>query len=81
MNEAAIYQIRVEGHLDDELSEWFDGMSIDRQEDGTSVLTGPVPDQSALHGLLAKIHSLALPLLFLQRIDPGENDIAGRNQV
>jgi hypothetical protein len=74
MNEPAIYQIRVEGHLSDEWSEWFDDMSIDRKEDGTSVLTGPVADQSALHGLLVKIHGMALPLLSLQRIKPVEND-------
>ena len=74
MNEPAIYQIQVEGHLDDEWSEWFDGMLIDRKEDGTSVLTGPVADQSALHGLLVKIHGMALPLLSLQRIKPDGND-------
>jgi hypothetical protein len=49
-------------------------MSISREEDGTSVLTGPVTDQSALHGLLGKIHGMALPLLSLQRIKPGENN-------
>ena len=74
MNEPAIYQIRVEGHLSDEWSEWFDDMSIDRKEDGTSVLTGPVADQSALHGLLVKIHGMALPLLSLQRVEPDGND-------
>ena len=74
MGEPEIYQIRVEGHLDDEWTEWFDGMSILREEDGTSVLTGPVADQSALYGLLAKIHGMALPLLFFQRIKPDEND-------
>ena len=74
MNEPAIYQIQVEGHLDDEWSEWFDGMSIDRKEDGTSMLTGPVADQSALHGLLVKIHGMVLPLLSLQRIKSDGND-------
>jgi hypothetical protein len=74
MHEPAIYQIRVEGHLDDEWSEWFDGMAIDRKEDGTSVLTGPVADQSALHGLLVKIHGMALPLLSLQRVESDGND-------
>ena len=69
MNEPAIYQIRVAGHLGDEWSEWFDGMSIDRKEDGTSVLTGLVADQSALHGLLVKIHGMALPLLSLHQVE------------
>jgi hypothetical protein len=74
MNEPEIYQIRVGGHLDDEWAEWFAGMTIVREEDGTSLLTGPVKDQSALQGLLLKIHDLALPLLSLQRIEPGVND-------
>jgi hypothetical protein len=64
----------VKGHLGDEWSEWFDGMSIDQNEDGTSVLTGPVADQSALHGLLVKIHSMTLPLLSLQRVELDGND-------
>jgi hypothetical protein len=68
MNEPEVYEIRVEGHLDDEWAEWFDGLSITREEDGTSVLTGPIADQSALHGLLVKIHGMALRLLSLQRI-------------
>ena len=74
MNEPKIYRIRVEGHLDDEWTEWFEGMSILREEDGTSVLTGTVTDQSALHGLLAKIHGMALSLLSIQQIKPDEND-------
>jgi hypothetical protein len=74
MSQPEIYQIRVEGHLGDEWAEWFDGVSIVREEDGTSVLTGPVTDQSALHGLLGKIHGMALPLLSVQRIEPDEND-------
>jgi len=71
MNEPEVYQIRVEGHLDDEWAEWFDGLSITREEDGTSVLTGPIADQSALHGLLVKIHGMAVRLLSLQRINNG----------
>ncbi len=74
MNEPEIYQIRVKGHLDNEWAEWFAGMAIVREEDGSSVLTGPVRDQSALQGLLLKIHDLALPLLSLQRIKPDANN-------
>ena len=68
MNETKVYEIRVEGHLDDEWSEWFGGLSIALEDDGTSVLTGPVTDQSALHGLLLKIHNMGLALISLQRI-------------
>jgi hypothetical protein len=74
MNEPEIYQIRVKGHLDDEWAEWFAGMTIVREKDGSSVLTGPVSDQSALQGLLLKIHDLALPLLSLKRIKPDTNN-------
>ena len=68
MNETQVYEIRVKGHLDDEWSEWLGGMSITLEEDGTSVLTGPVTDQAALHGLLLKIHNMGLPLISFRRI-------------
>lgn len=58
-----IYQIRVKGHLDSHWSAWFDGMTITNQPDGEAVLTGPLVDQAALHGLLIKIRGLGLPLL------------------
>jgi hypothetical protein len=57
------YQIVVEGHLDHQWSEWFEGLSITHGEDGTTVLAGPVADQAALHGLLVKIRNLGLPLI------------------
>jgi hypothetical protein len=57
------YEIRVKGHLADRWAAWFDGMTLTRQADGTTVLHGPVADQSALHGLLRKVSDLGLPLL------------------
>ena len=57
------YEIRVKGHLADPWAGWFDGMSITRQADGTTLLHGPVADQSALHGLLRKVSDLGLLLL------------------
>ena len=57
------YEIRVKGHLADRWATWFEGMSLTRQTDGTTVLRGPVADQSALHGLLRKISDLGLPLV------------------
>jgi hypothetical protein len=76
MGEKTVYEIRVEGHLDDEWSEWLGGLSITREEDGTSVLTGPVTDQSALQGLLLKIHNMGLALVSFQRVGarPGKDD-------
>jgi hypothetical protein len=58
-----IYQIRVRGHLSEKRAEWFEGLSIENQPNGEALLTGPVPDQAALHGLLIRIRDLGLPLL------------------
>jgi hypothetical protein len=57
------YEIRVKGHLADRWAAWFDGMTLTRRTDGTTVLGGPVADQSALHGLLRKVSDLGLPLV------------------
>ena len=59
------YAIRVKGHLADRWAAWFDGMTLTRRPDGTTVLDGPVADQSALHGLLRKVSDLGLPLVSL----------------
>ena len=57
------YRIRVKGHLDDRWSDWLGGLAIQRQEDGTTLLVGPVVDQAALHGVITRIRDLGLPLL------------------
>jgi hypothetical protein len=57
------YRIRVQGHLAERWAAWFDGMALTRHADGSTVLDGPVADQSALHGLLRKVEDLGLPLL------------------
>jgi hypothetical protein len=59
----AFYEIKVKGHLDSHWSEWFDGLALTHEERGETTLSGPVPDQAALHGLLNKIRDLGLPLL------------------
>jgi hypothetical protein len=67
--EARIYQIRIEGQLGREWTDWFDGLSITPGEDGTTLLTGPVIDQSALHGLLKKVRDLGAPLVSVNRME------------
>jgi hypothetical protein len=58
-----VYQIRIKGHLSQQWMDWFDGMAITLEEDGDTLLTGPVIDQAALHGLLKKVRDLGLPLV------------------
>lgn len=57
------YEIRIKGHLDQQWSEWFDGLAITLEENGDTLLTGPVVDQAALYGLLKKVRDLGMPLL------------------
>ena len=66
-----VYQIVVKGHLDSEWSEWFDGLTITLVDNGETILSGPVVDQTALHGVLIKIRDLGLPLLSLTRTETG----------
>jgi hypothetical protein len=68
-NTSVVYQIRVKGSLDETWADWFDGFSITPQSSGETVLTGPVRDQAALHGLLSKIRDLGLPLVGVERIE------------
>jgi hypothetical protein len=63
------YEICIEGKLGDDWAEWFGGLVVKQDEQGYTVLTGPVRDQAALHGLLAKLRDLGLPLVSVQRID------------
>ncbi len=70
----AIYAIRLKGHLDDRWVGWFGGLTITLEEDGCTLLTGPVVDQAALHGLLKKVRDLGMPLLSVNRVEPGQAD-------
>ena len=70
----AIYHIRVKGKLDLKWSDWFDGFTITPQADDETLLTGPVADQADLHGLLAKIRDLGLPLLTVIRQETDAKD-------
>ena len=67
----AQYEIRVAGVLDSRWSAWFDGLTITRCGNGTTIIHGPVADQAALHGLLQKIRDLGLPLISVNHLTPG----------
>jgi hypothetical protein len=63
MDSPTLYQIRVKAHLDETLGSWFEGFTIANQEDGDALLTGPIQDQAALHGILNRISNLGLTLI------------------
>jgi hypothetical protein len=61
------YEIRVEGHLGSNWSDWFEGLGVTPEQDGTTLLSGPVADQAALHGLLRSIRDLGMALVSVHR--------------
>ena len=65
-----VYQIRVKGHLGSRWAEWFGGVTITLEDDGDTLLTCPVEDQAALHGLLRKVRDLGMPLISAIRVEP-----------
>jgi hypothetical protein len=65
-----IYQIRIKGHLDHQWSDWFEGLAITLEDNGETLLTGPVVDDSALHGVLKIVRDLGMPLLSVDRVEP-----------
>jgi hypothetical protein len=67
---AGRYEIRVKGHLGPRWAARFEGMTLTRDGDGTTVIHGPVVDQAALHGLLARVRDLGIPLLSVTQVDP-----------
>ena len=68
---SGLYEIRLKGHLDDRWSDRFDGLTITLEEDGNTLLSGPVADQAALHGLLKKVRDLGMPLVSVSPVEPG----------
>jgi hypothetical protein len=69
-----VYEIRVKGHLDCQWTEWFGGLTITLEDNGDSLLTGPVIDQAAMHGLLKKVRDLGMPLISVNRLEPEQAD-------
>jgi len=75
-----IYQIRVRGHLGSQWTDWFEGLCVTLTENGDTLLTGPVADQAALHGLLRKVRDLGMPLLSINCVEPGRTKTSDYKQ-
>jgi hypothetical protein len=70
LDQPMVYQIRIKGHLGPQWADWFGGLAITLEDDGDTLLTGPVVDQAALHGLLRKVRDLGMPLISAIRVNP-----------
>lgn len=79
-NRITIYQIRLKGHLSYQWAEWFDNFTVILEDNGNTLLTGPVVDQAALHGLLKKVRDLGMPLLSVICVKPGQADASDVNR-
>ena len=75
--DAGRYEIRLAGHLDAHWAAWFDGMTVRRETDGITVISGPIADQAALHGVLHRVRDLGLPLVSVTRMEPEEAAVTG----
>jgi hypothetical protein len=71
-----VYQIRIKGHLGRQWTDWFGGLTITLEDNDETLLTGPVVDQAALHGLLKKVRDLGMPLVSVNRGKPGQADVS-----
>ena len=70
------YEIRLKGHLDERWTDWFEGLTISLEDNGDTLLIGPVIDQAALHGLLKKVRDLGMPLVSVSPVEPGQADVS-----
>jgi hypothetical protein len=72
---AQYYEIRLKGYLEIRWVKWFDGLAITLEENGTTLLSGPVADQAALHGLFKKVRDVGLPLLSVNSVEPDAEEV------
>ena len=75
-NQPIFYEIRIKGHLDSQWQEWFAGLTITPEEYGSTILTGPVVDQAALHGLIKRVRDLGAPLISVNRVESGQSEVS-----
>ncbi len=70
-----VYEIRLKGHLEARWADWFDGLTIRLEENGSTLLSGPLADQAALHGVLKKVRDLGLTLLSVNSVEPDTREV------
>ncbi len=75
-HEPGVYEIRIKGHLGKRWANWFEGLTMTLEDNGDSLLTGPVVDQAALHGLLRRVRDLGLPLVSVLRVETEHKEVA-----
>jgi len=80
-DQPVVYQIRIKGHLSHQWTDWFEGLTITLEEDGNTLLIGPVVDQAALHGLLKKVRDLGMPLVSVSPVEHGPSTTLGTGQA
>jgi hypothetical protein len=80
-NQPLVYQIRIKSHLGSQWTDWFEGLTITLEEDGDTLLTGPMIDQAGLYGLLKKVRDLGLPLVSVNPLEHGPSTTLGTGQA
>jgi hypothetical protein len=76
-----VYQIRIKGHLGHQWTDWFEGLTLTLEDNGETLLIGPVVDQAALYGLLKKVRDLGMPLLSVMSVKPDQAEAPHVNET
>ena len=79
-DESGLYEIRLKGHLNNRWADWFEGLTITLEDNGDTLLTGPLVDQAALNGLLKKVRDLGMPLVSVSPVEPEPPTTLGTSQ-
>jgi hypothetical protein len=76
-----VYEIRLKGHLDRKWTDWFEGLAIELQDNGETLLTGPMVDQAALYSLLRKVRDVGMPLVSVMCVAPGQAEASAIDEA
>ena len=79
-SQPTVYRIRINGHLGHQWTDWFEGLTITQEDNGDTLLSGPVVDQAVLYGLLRKVRDLGMPLVSVNHVTPGREEASDIEQ-